>query len=84
MGFNWAFGKKRKMRKLMGNYLSFRVEEKRAFDEQLKRLDTQLHDKKIEPDIYKRLTEVLEIKYLQQQQEEWANLKDKFFNPLIY
>ena len=84
MGFNWAFGKKRKMRKLMGNYLSFRVEEKRAFDEQLKRLDAQLHDKKIEPDIYKRLTEVLEIKYLQQQQEEWANLKDKFFNPLIY
>jgi hypothetical protein len=80
MGFN--FGKKRKMRKLIGNYVSFRIKEKRAFDDQLKRLDAQLHDKKIEPDIYERLREILEIKYFQQQ-EEWANIKDKFFNPLI-
>ena len=81
MGF--SFGKKRKMQKLIGNYVSFRVKEKRAFNEQLERLVAQLSDKKIEPDTYERLREVLEVKYFQQQQEEWAKIKDKFYDPLI-
>ncbi|UCC58456.1 MAG: hypothetical protein JSW14_00575 [Candidatus Bathyarchaeum sp.] len=77
------FGKKRKMRNLIKSYVSFRVKERRVFNEQLKRLDDQLHDKKIDPDTHERLRDVLEAKYYREQQEEWAKVEDKFFNPLI-
>lgn len=82
MGFSISFGKKRKMRKLIGNYVSDRVKEKKAFNEQMKRLDAQLQDKKIEKQIYERLKDILEVKYFQQQQEQWAKIKNNFFNPL--
>ena len=48
MGFSLPFGKQRKMRKLIGNYVKDRVREKRAFDEQIRRLHSQLNDKQIE------------------------------------
>ena len=77
------FGKKRKMRNLIKNYVNFRVKERRTFNEQLKRLDAKLQDKEIEHDTYERLKEVLEAKYYQEQQEEWTKVQGKFFNPLI-
>ena len=77
------FGKKRKMRNLIKKYVSFRVKERKAYNEQLKRLDAQLHDKKIDSDTYERLKEVLEAKYYEEQHEEWVKVQDQFFNPLI-
>jgi hypothetical protein len=76
------FGKKRKMRNLIKDYVNFRVKERRVFNEQLKRLDAQLHDKKIDPDTHERLKDVLEAKYYEEQQEEWTKVQGKFFNPL--
>ena len=70
------------MRKLIGDYVDFRVKEKRAFDEHVKRLDAQLRDKIIEQDIYDRFITVLEAKYFQKQQESWAKIQNKFRNPL--
>ena len=82
MGFTLSFGKKRKFRKLIGNYVSSRVKEKRAFEEQIERLDAQLRDKRIEQETYERLRILLEAKHLQQQQEEWAKIEDEVHNPL--
>jgi hypothetical protein len=82
MVFSSSFGKKRQFRKLIKNYISFRIKEKRDFDEQLKRLDAQLQDEELTPDVYERLKDVLEIKYFEQQQEEWAKVRNKFLNPL--
>jgi predicted Ser/Thr protein kinase len=82
MGLSAPFGKKHKFRKLVKNYVTFRVKEKRAFDEQRKLLAAQLRDKIIDPHDYERLREVLEANYFQQQQEEWAKIKNKFYNPL--
>jgi hypothetical protein len=82
MGFSAPFGKKHSFRKLVKNYISLRVKEKKAFTEQRKLLDAQLKDKKIDQHDYERLSEVLEAKYLQQQQEGWAKIETKFYNPL--
>ncbi len=82
MGISISFGKKRKFRKLIGNYVRDRVKEKRVFNEQLKRLDVQLKDGKIEEQIYERLRVVLEANYYQEQKEEWTKIKNKFYNPL--
>jgi len=82
MGLSLPFWKKRKFQKLVGNYISLRVKEKRAFDEQKKRLDAQLQDKKIEQQIYERLREVLEANYFQQQFREWTKIEEKFHNPI--
>ena len=82
MGFSSPFGKERKMRKLIGNYVKDRVREKRAFNEQIRRLDVQLEDKKFDQYIHERLREILETKYYQKQQEQWAKIENKFQNPL--
>jgi hypothetical protein len=82
MGFSIAFGKKRKMRKLIGNFVKGRLKEKTAFNQQMKRLDTQLHDKQIQKETHKQLVEILEMQYYQKQQEQWTKIKNKFQNPL--
>jgi hypothetical protein len=82
MGFTLSFGKKRKFRKLIGNYVSSRAKEKRVFEKQIERLDAQLRDKRIEQETYERLKILLEAKDLQQQQEEWAKIEGKIYNPL--
>ena len=70
MGFSLPFGKERKMRKLMGNYVKDRVREKRAFNEQIRRLGVQLEDEHIDQYIHERLKGILETKYYQKQQEQ--------------
>ena len=82
MGFNLPFGKERKMRKLIGNYIKDRVREKRVFEEQIRRLDAQLNDEQIDQQIHERLRGILEIQYYQKKQEQWATVKNKFPNPL--
>lgn len=82
MGFSLPFGKERKMRKLIGNYIKDRVREKKAFYEQISRLDAQLNDKQIEQSTYERLIAILETQYYQKQNEEWAKVVTKFQNPL--
>ncbi len=82
MGFSLPFGKERKMRKLIGNYIKDRVREKRAFDEQIRLLSAQFIDKRIEQDTYERLRAILETQYYQKQEEEWEKVELKFQNPL--
>ena len=82
MGFSLPFGKERKMRKLIGNYIKERVREKRAFDEQTRRIDAQLKDEQIDMQIHERLRGILETQYYQKQQEQWARVENKFQNPL--
>jgi hypothetical protein len=81
MGFSLPFGKQWKMQKLIGRYVKARVREKRAFEEQIRRLDAQLHDKQINKQIHERLRGILETQYYQKQQEQWTNVKSKFQNP---
>jgi uncharacterized protein (UPF0335 family) len=69
MAFHFAFWKKQKMGKLIGDYVSDRVKEKRAFQEQLKRLYAQLQDKTIDQQIYDRLRDILEVKFILQREE---------------
>lgn len=75
-------GKKRRFRKLISNYISFRIKGKRVFNEQVKRLDNMLQEKVIKKDTYERLRIVLEVNNLQQQQEKWEKMKNKFCNPI--
>jgi len=76
MGFTLSFGKKRKFRKLIGDYVNSRAKEKRVFQKQIERLDAQLRNKIVEQETYERLKILLEAKHLQQQQEEWAKIED--------
>jgi hypothetical protein len=83
MGFSLPFGKKRKMRKLIRNYIKDRVREKRAFNEQMKRIDAMLEDEQIDQKIHERLRllGILETQYYLKQEEEWAKIEKKFQNP---
>jgi hypothetical protein len=69
MGLNFVFGKKSKMGKLMRTYVKNRVKKKRAFDEQLERLDAQLQNEGIDQYTYERLRDVLAINYAKQREE---------------
>jgi hypothetical protein len=82
MGLSLGLGKKGKMRKLIGNYVKERVREKRAFDEQIRRLEAQLKDEQIDQQIHERLRGILETQYYQKRQKQWAKVKNKFQNPL--
>ena len=75
MAFHLAFWKKQKMGKLIGDYVSDRVKEKRAFQEQLKRLYAQLQDKTIDQQIYDRLRDILEVKFILQREEARISIK---------
>ncbi len=81
MGFSLPFGKKRKMRKLIRNYIEDRAREKRAFNEQMKRIDAKLEDEQIDQQIHERLRGILETQYYQKQEEEWVKIAKKFQNP---
>ncbi len=76
MGFTLSFGKKRKFRKLISDYVNSRAKEKRVFQKQIERLDAQLRNKIVEQETYERLKILLEAKHLQLQQEEWAKIED--------
>ncbi len=82
MGFGSSFSKKAKMQKLIGNYVKRRIKERTAFNQQIKWLDTQLNDEKIDQDTYERFRQILEIKDLEKQQEGWVKIQKKFRNPL--
>ena len=70
MKFSFGFGKTTpNTGKVIQRYLKARLEEKRVLSEQVKRLDAQLKDKKIDKQTYKRLKDVLEINFLQQREE---------------
>jgi len=69
MGFLFVSGKKKKMAKLVRAYVKDRVKEKRAFEEQLERLDVQLQKKIIDPLTYERIKDVLEIGFVKQREE---------------
>ncbi len=72
MGFSLPFGKERKTRKLIENYLKNEAGEREAFNEQTKRLDAQLHDRQIDQQTHERYRAILEKHYHQKQKEECA------------
>jgi len=78
MGFHFAFWKKQKIGKLIGGYVSDRVKEKRAFQEQLKRLDSQLQEETIDQQIYERLRDVLEVNFIQQREKARTSIQINF------
>ncbi len=69
MGFNFIFGKKKKIGKSINAYVGDRVKEKRAFEQQLERLEVQLRNKTVDKETYKRLRDVLEINFVQRREE---------------
>ena len=69
MGFNFIFGKKKKIGKSIRAYVGDRVKEKRAFEQQLERLEGQLRNKTLDKETYKRLRDVLEINFVQRREE---------------
>lgn len=84
MGFSILFGKKTKMQRLIANYVRLRIKEKKTFNQQIKCLVAQLGDSQIEKPTFERLRDILETQYYQKQQKEWANIENKFQNPLSF
>jgi hypothetical protein len=78
MVFNFPFGKKKKIQKLIGNFVSSRVKEKRAFANLIEQLDAELYNNQIEQKAYERLRWNIEVQFYQKQQKEWAEIKPKF------
>ena len=78
MGFHFAFWKKQKIGKLIGSYVNNRVKENIAFDEQLKRLDSQLQEKTIDQQTYDRLRDILEVKFIQQHEDARTSIQNIF------
>jgi hypothetical protein len=82
MGFSLVLGEKRKMRKLVRNYVDHRIKEKKTFSQQIKHLETQLDSNVIDKPSYERLRVILETQYYQKQQEQWTKIENRFQNPL--
>ena len=82
MGSSLPFGKERKIQKLIRNYIKDRAREKRAFNEQIKRLDAQFDDEQINWQTYERFRMILENQYYQRQEEEWAKTRNNFQNTI--
>lgn len=78
MGFKLGFWKKKKMEKSIRAYMISRVRETRSFQEQLKRLEFQLQNKTLDRFTYERMRDVLEINFVQQQEESRAHLQNTF------
>jgi hypothetical protein len=55
--------------KLIRKYISERAKEKKVFDDQLQRIDSQLQDNSIDEYMYERLRDVLEINFFKQREE---------------
>ncbi len=69
MGFSFGNGKQAKTVKFIRAYIKERVKEKRAVEEQLKRLDVQRKNKEIDKSTYERLRAILQINFLKQREE---------------
>jgi hypothetical protein len=69
MGFNFSFGKKKKIGKSIRTYVADRVKEKRSFEKQLERLEAQLQNETVDQDTYERFRDVLEINFVKQREE---------------
>jgi hypothetical protein len=69
MDLGFGFNKTNKQVKFIQNYIKERVKENKLLNEQLKRLDTQLHDKSIDKYTYDRLRDVIEINFIKQREE---------------
>ncbi len=82
MGFNFGFGKKKKLKKSIRTYVADRAKEKRAFEQQLERLEAQLQNKTLDPDTYERMREILEINFIQQREEARVYIQNTFLNTL--
>ncbi len=78
MGFKLSFWKKKKIEKSIRAYMTSRVKETRSFQEQLKRLEFQLQNKTLDRFTYERMRDVLEINFVQQQEESRAHLQNTF------
>lgn len=55
--------------KVMRNYIKERRKEKRSLNTQIERLDAQLQENAIDQNTYERLRAILEINYLQKQDD---------------
>jgi regulator of replication initiation timing len=79
MGFGFSVWKSNNTVKLIRKYVKERVKENQTLNGQLERLDTQLENKTIDEDTYKRLRAVIEINSIKQREEalEKAFLKNK-------
>lgn len=82
MGFHVVFGKKKKIGKSIRTYVKSRVNEKRAFEEQLERLEAQLENKTLDQFTYERMREILEINFIQQREEARTYMQNTFLNTL--
>ncbi|MFW9804909.1 MAG: hypothetical protein ACFFFC_19790, partial [Candidatus Thorarchaeota archaeon] len=63
MGFSLPFGKERKIRKLIENFFKDKAREKKAFYEQIKRLDAKFSERQIDQQIHERYRSILEKQY---------------------
>lgn len=72
------------MGKSIRAYVTSRVKEKRAFEEQLKRLEAQLQNKTLDQDLYERMREILEINFVQQGDEARMYIQNTFLNSLSF
>jgi hypothetical protein len=78
MIFNLSLRKKSKKGKLIQKYVNQRVRQKRLYQEQLDRLDSQLKHENIDLNERDRLRTILEAKYYEQQQDDWDQLQKIF------
>ncbi len=76
MGCKLSFWKKKKIEKSIRAYMTNRVKEKRSFQEQLKRLEFQLQNNTLDQFSYERMRDILEINFVQQQEESRAYMQN--------
>jgi len=77
MKFQFSFGKK-KMGKSIRAYVTGRMKEKRAFEEQLERLEVQLENKTLDQFTFERMRDILEASFVQQQEESRVQMQNTF------
>jgi hypothetical protein len=75
MIFNLCFRKKSNKGKIIQEYVNQRVRQKRLYQKQLDRLDSQLQLENIDKNERERLRTILEAKYFEQQQDDWEQLQ---------
>lgn len=78
MGLKFSFGKKKKMGKSIRAYVTGRVKEKRAFEEQLGRLEVQLRNEILDQFTYERMKDILEVNFVQHQEESREHMQNTF------
>ena len=79
MGFRFTLKRTNNQVKFIRKYVNQRVIEKKALNEQLNRIDSQLQNDTIDKHTYDRLRDVLEINFFKQREEalEKAFLKNE-------